>query len=64
MGRVPGNPDIIESLLKVMGSHEGKRADPSEELPDEWWYRVYAGVILSLIVVISLLWSFSRYFSG
>jgi len=47
-----------------MGSHEGKKADPSEELPDEWWHKVYVGVFLSLIAVITLLWSFSRYFSG
>ena len=35
-----------------------------DELPDEWWYRVYAGVIVTTIVVITLLWAFSRYFSG
>jgi hypothetical protein len=29
------------------------------ELPDEWWYRVYLGVIISNIVVILALWSFS-----
>jgi hypothetical protein len=35
----------------------------AEELPDEWWYRVYAGVIITTILIISLLWAFSRYFS-
>ncbi len=34
-----------------------------EDKPDSWWYRVYAGVILTLVVVIALLWGFSRYFS-
>ena len=33
------------------------------ELPDSWWYRVYAGVILTLIVVILLLIAFTNYFS-
>lgn len=31
--------------------------------PDSWWYRVYAGVIFTTIVVIVLLWSFSKFFS-
>jgi hypothetical protein len=31
--------------------------------PDSWWYRVYAGVILTLIVVILLLIAFTNYFS-
>ena len=38
--------------------------DPEiKDKPDSWWYRVYAGVILTLIVVIVLLWSFSKLFS-
>lgn len=64
MGRVPGVLGIIESLLIEMGSHETKKAEPSEELPDEWWHRVYAAVILTTVVVIALLWTFSRYFSS
>jgi len=35
-----------------------------EELPDSWWYKVYVGVIVSLVVVLAALWSFSRYFSS
>lgn len=35
-----------------------------QELPDEWWYRVYAGVIVTTVFVILALWAFSRYFSG
>ena len=35
-----------------------------EEYPDEWWYRVYAAVMIFTVVVIALLWGFSRYFSG
>lgn len=34
-----------------------------KDKPDSWWYPVYAGVILTLVVVIMLLWGFSRYFS-
>lgn len=34
------------------------------EQPDEWWYRIYLGVIISNIVVILALWSFSKYFSS
>ncbi len=64
MGWVSGKLDTIELSPKLMGSHEEKKADPSEELPDEWWHKVYAAVVLTTIVVITLLWSFSRYFSG
>ncbi|MDM7920878.1 MAG: hypothetical protein QUS14_01150 [Pyrinomonadaceae bacterium] len=35
-----------------------------EELPDSWWYKVYAGVVLNTVIVIALLWAFSRYFSN
>jgi uncharacterized BrkB/YihY/UPF0761 family membrane protein len=34
-----------------------------KDKPDPWWYRVYAGVILTTVVVIALLWLFSKYFS-
>jgi hypothetical protein len=47
-----------------MGSHETTKAEPSEELPDEWWHKVYAAVIVTTVVVIALLWAFSRYFSS
>ncbi len=36
----------------------------AEELPDSWWYRVYFAVIITTILVISLLWAFSRYFAS
>lgn len=35
-----------------------------EELPDEWWYRVYLGVIITTIIVILSLGAFSGYFSS
>jgi hypothetical protein len=38
--------------------------DHPPELPDSWWYKVYVGVIVSLVVVLAALWSFSRYFSS
>jgi putative effector of murein hydrolase LrgA (UPF0299 family) len=34
----------------------------AEELPDNWWYRVYVAVIIATIVVISALGAFSQYF--
>ena len=33
------------------------------ELPDAWWYRVYLGVIISNILVIAVLGTFTYYFS-
>ena len=47
-----------------MGSHEVRSVEPVEELPDDWWHKVYVGVVVTTVVVISLLWAFSRYFSG
>ncbi len=34
------------------------------ELPDDWWYRVYLGVIISNILVILALGTFTYYFSS
>ncbi len=34
------------------------------ELPDNWWYRVYLGVIISNILVILALGTFTYYFSS
>ena len=47
-----------------MGSHETVKADPSEELPDAWWHKVYLAVMVVTVVVISALWAFSRYFGS
>jgi len=47
-----------------VGSHETKKAKQSEELPDAWWHKVYAAVILTTVVVIALLWAFSINFSN
>ncbi|HLA95201.1 MAG TPA: hypothetical protein VK612_05725 [Pyrinomonadaceae bacterium] len=47
-----------------MGSHGSKNTEPVEELPDNWWYKVYVGVIITTVIVISALWAFSRYFSS
>jgi hypothetical protein len=41
-----------------------KKIDPSLELADAWWYRVYIGVIVATILVITALWAFSRHFSS
>jgi hypothetical protein len=38
--------------------------NPSAEKPDAFWYRVYAAVIVTTVLVIAALWAFSRYFSG
>jgi hypothetical protein len=32
------------------------------ELPDSWWHKVYAAVVVSTILVIAALWVFSQYF--
>jgi len=37
--------------------------DKIKDRPDSWWYRVYLGVIATLILVIVLLLTFSKYFS-
>jgi hypothetical protein len=42
---------------------EPTEIENAEELPDSWWYRVYLGVILTTIIVISALWLFSKTFS-
>ncbi|CAA9424066.1 MAG: hypothetical protein AVDCRST_MAG74-3207 [uncultured Pyrinomonadaceae bacterium] len=47
-----------------MKSEDIKPIEEVEELPDSWWYRVYLGVIITTILVISALWAFSRYFSS
>jgi hypothetical protein len=33
------------------------------EKPDAFWYRVYAAVVATTVLVITALWAFSRYFS-
>lgn len=47
-----------------MGSHGTKNTEPVEELPDNWWHKVYVAVIITTVVVISALWAFSKYFSS
>ncbi|CAN5773922.1 hypothetical protein BH20ACI4_BH20ACI4_30890 [soil metagenome] len=41
-----------------------KKENEIVELPDAWWYRVYAAVIVTTVLVISALWAFSEYFSN
>lgn len=41
-----------------------KKPAPAEELPDAWWYKVYAAVMVTTVVVILALWGFTNYFSG
>jgi hypothetical protein len=47
-----------------MNKQESNQLPEVVELPDSWWYRVYLGVIITTILVISGLWAFSRYFSS
>jgi len=47
-----------------MKSEDIKQIEVVEELPDSWWYRVYLGVIVTTLLVISVLWAFSRFFSS
>ena len=47
-----------------MHTEKINESEKVEELPDEWWYRVYVAVIVTTIIVISALGAFSRYFSS
>jgi hypothetical protein len=47
-----------------MNSENIKQIEEVEELPDSWWYRVYAAVIITTIFVITALGVFTRYYSG
>lgn len=40
-----------------------KNENENEELPDNWWYRVYFAVIVTTVAVIFLLWLFSYHYS-
>lgn len=33
------------------------------ETPDNWWYRIYLAVIISNIIIIFALWSFTKIYS-
>lgn len=50
----------------IITMHGSSKQDETErvELPDSWWYKVYAAVIVTTIVVITLLYAFSRYFAN
>jgi hypothetical protein len=47
-----------------MHTEKIKESEKAEELPDEWWYRVYLGVIVTTTIVILSLGAFSWYFSS
>ena len=47
-----------------MKSENNQQIEIVEELPDSWWYRVYVAVIITTIIVISALGTFTRYFSS
>jgi hypothetical protein len=55
---------VVKAFFMGMKNDETNREEVVEELPDNWWYRVYIGVIITTIVVIAALGLFSRYFSG
>jgi hypothetical protein len=57
-------PHVNSALWLVMNKQESNQLPEVVELPDSWWYRVYLGVIITTILVISGLWAFSRYFSS
>ncbi|HEV8158422.1 MAG TPA: hypothetical protein VGP58_05285 [Pyrinomonadaceae bacterium] len=46
-----------------MKSENNQQIEIVEELPDSWWYRVYLAAIITTIIVISALGTFTRYFS-
>jgi hypothetical protein len=43
--------------------NEPDQTKKTGELPDEWWYRVYAAVIVTTVAVVAALWAFTEYFS-
>ena len=47
-----------------MNKEKNEEIESVEELPDDWWYRVYLAVMVMTVVVLTSLWAFSRYFSG
>jgi hypothetical protein len=47
-----------------MKSENNQQIEIVKELPDSWWYRVYLAVIITTIIVISALGTFTRYFSS
>jgi hypothetical protein len=47
-----------------MKTEDFDKNETVDELPDSWWYRVYIGVIVTTIIVISALGVFSGYFSS
>ena len=47
-----------------MATHETMEHEkPAVEKPDAFWYRVYIAVVVNTVIVITLLWGFSHYFS-
>ena len=46
-----------------MHTEEINENENVEELPDNWWYRVYLAVIVTTVIVILALGIFSWYFS-
>jgi hypothetical protein len=46
-----------------MKSENNQQIEIVEELPDSWWYRVYLAAIITTIIVISALGTFTRHFS-
>jgi hypothetical protein len=47
-----------------MKAENNSKPEETEELPDAWWYRVYAAVIVFTIFIIAALWAFSVYYSN
>jgi hypothetical protein len=47
-----------------MHTKEKIETEDVEELPDNWWYRVYLGVIITTVAVILALGAFSGHFSS
>jgi|GEM_PF-2464959 len=54
----------LRNTVKSNMRDENKPEVPNvEEYPEDWWYKVYAAVLVINVLVIYLLWAFSRYFS-
>jgi len=54
---------VSKPFFTNMKSENNQQIEIVEELPDSWWYRVYLAAIITTIIVISALGTFTRHFS-
>jgi len=52
----PRQPEVLNDAAS--------QPPPTVERADAWWYRIYFAVIVFTMLVLALLWSFTRYFQS